>query len=239
MYRYFLFMPSDGMDQVRSRSLWPRNMNAMDNTPLGDRTSEVVRGGRRKAVAIIDLHRTAGDASLGSHAIMQPEQVGGGMDPSAYGRCVDEHADGLLRFVLKHLRDRDEAKDVVQESFMRLWMRLDRVQGPHARAYLFTTARNLVVDRSRRRRHLMRYEPRYEHILVTHQPNAGIQEALDRALSTLPPIQRTLVLLRDLEGFSYQEMAAITGTDMTKVKVYLFRARKALQLHIVDPALVA
>ncbi len=55
----------------------------------------------------------------------------------------------------------------------------------------------------------------------------------------LPPIQRSLVLLRDLEGFAYQEIADMTGLDMTKVKVYLFRARKALQGLIGDPALVA
>jgi len=188
---------------------------------------------------VIDLHPTVETVPGGSRVPEAPVDEHGGMDPEMYDRCVADHADGLFRFVMKYLRDRDEARDIVQESFLRLWMRLDRVCAGHARGYLFITAHNLVVDRSRRRKHVVRYDPWHADTLVTHQPKVGVKEVLDRALATLPPIQRTLVLLRDLEGHSYQEMAAITGMDLTKVKVYLYRARKALQHYIGDPALVA
>ena len=63
--------------------------------------------------------------------------------------------------------------------------------------------------------------------------------AADLARRTFLPQRTVLVLLRDLEGYSYQEIAAITGLDMAKVKVYLFRARRALQEYIGDVALVA
>jgi len=161
------------------------------------------------------------------------------MDITAYNRCVDQCSDALFRFALKHLRDRDNAKDIVQDAFLRLWMKLDTVDEAKCRSYLFTTAHHLIVDRSRRRKFTARIEDSYANLLVDFQPQAGVKDAVDRALDTLPPTQRSLVLLRDLEGYSYQEITEITGMDMTKVKVYLFRARKALQAYIGDVALVA
>lgn len=166
----------------------------------------------------------------------RPERT---MDVAAYNRCVEAHSDALFSFVLHNLRDRDEAKDIVQESFLKLWMKVDQVRLANTRAYLFTMARNLIVDRARRRRFSARYESRHDDALTTHQPTTGVKDALDEALARLSPVQRSLVLLRDLEGRSYDEIAKITGLDLTKVKVYLFRARKAMQAYLVDPALVA
>lgn len=154
------------------------------------------------------------------------------MDIHAYNHAVDDHSDALYRYVLKHLRDRDEAKDIVQECFLRLWMRLDQVTVIGARRYLFTIAHKLVVDRSRRRKRLERYGPVHEQMLTTEQPKAGLEHVIDRALAQLPPLQRSLILLRDRDGHSYQDVANITGLDMTKVKVYLFRARRAVQGHL-------
>lgn len=161
------------------------------------------------------------------------------MDVDAYDRCVDDHADALYRFAVKHQGDRDEAKDIVQESFLRLWQRLDQVDPARARAYLFSTAHHLIVDRSRRRKHVARFEDRHANVLTTQQPKIGVKDIIDEALATLTPIQRSLVLLRDRDGHTYQDIAAITGLDMTRVKVYLFRARRAMQAYIGDPALVA
>ena len=214
-------------------------MNTMDIMITDGYGRAGARQVRRRSANVIDPRQAPMDGGAGSFVPMGTVGATAGMDHIDYNRCVEEHADGLYRFVVKHLRDRDDAKDIVQEAFLRLWVRLDMVRPVHAKGYLFTTAHNLVVDRSRRRKHVVRYDPWHEQVQVTHQPKAGLGEALDRALATLPPIQRTLVLLRDLEGHSYLEMAAITGLDMTKVKVYLFRARKALQEHIGDPAIVA
>jgi RNA polymerase sigma factor (sigma-70 family) len=154
------------------------------------------------------------------------------LDVEAYNRVVDDHSDALYRYVVKHLRDRDEAKDIVQECFLRLWMRLDHVAASGVRSYLFTTAHNLVVDRTRRRKRLDRYDAGHEHVLTTQQPKAGLGEAIDRALAHLTPLQRSLILLRDREGHSCQHVATITGLEMTQVKVYLFRARKAMQAQL-------
>lgn len=154
------------------------------------------------------------------------------MDIQAYNRAVDDHSDALYRYVVKHLRDRDEAKDIVQECFLRLWMRLDRVAVAGARSYLYATAHNLLVDRSRRRKYLTRYENWHDDVRTAHQPAAELKDRIDGALAKLSPLQRSLVLLRDLEGRSYGDIVEMTGLDMTKVKVYLYRARKAMQGHL-------
>lgn len=151
------------------------------------------------------------------------------LDAAAYERLVAAHWTPLLRYVAKHLRDHDEAKDIVQESFLRLWTRLDRVSETGARSYLFSTAHNLVVDRARRRKHVARYEDRHEDILTVQQPKAGLQGALESALDRLSERQRALVLLRDRDGHSYDDIAARTGLDVDRVKVYLFRARRAMR----------
>lgn len=61
------------------------------------------------------------------------------MTIAEYNAAVDAHADGIYRFALKHLRDSDRAKDVVQESFARLWMKVDQVDAANVKSYLFTT----------------------------------------------------------------------------------------------------
>jgi RNA polymerase sigma factor (sigma-70 family) len=160
------------------------------------------------------------------------------MDTLEYNKCVDAHADALFRFVVHRLRDRDEAHDIVQESFLRLWMKVDQVEPEKGRPYLFSTAINLIIDRSRRRKYVARYEPSCDDVLTVLQPAAGVKEEIRSALEKLSPRLRHLVILRDVEGYSYKEIADMTDLEMTQVKVYLFRARKFLQRVIGDPAMV-
>lgn len=160
------------------------------------------------------------------------------MDINDYNRLVRMHSNALLRFTLRLVRDRDDAKDLVQEAFLRLWMNVDGVDASKGRSYLFTTARNLVIDRKRRRKFLVYFESWHHDHHACLQPAAGVKEVLDRAMDRLPPHQRRLLHLRAIEGHSYKELAARTGMDMARVKVYLHRARKAVQTHISDPGLV-
>src|SRR5690606_16110482 len=109
---------------------------------------------------------------------------------------------------------------------------VDAIKG---RSYLFTTGRNLVIDRSRRRKYVVRYESWHDDHRACVQPQVGVQEVVDRAMKRLPTNQRSLLQLRAVEGLNYKEIAARTEMDMTKVKVYLCRARKAMQAYIGDP----
>ncbi len=154
------------------------------------------------------------------------------MTPTEYNHAVDQFADGIYRFALKHLRDEDLAKDVVQESFARLWTKLDQVEGAKAKSYLFTTAHHVMVDEVRKGGRSMRMEVHHDNLRTTSQAQPDLKEVLDAALATLPAIQRSVVLLRDLEGYAYEEIAELTGLNLAQVKVYIYRGRTALKEYI-------
>ena len=149
-----------------------------------------------------------------------------------YNAAVDAHADGIYRFALKHLRDEDLAKDVVQESFARLWARVDQVEGAKAKSYLFTTAHHVMVDEVRNGGRSTRMEAHHDNLRSVSQSEPDLKEVLDAALATLPAIQRSVVLLRDIEGYTYEEIAELTGLNLPQVKVYIYRGRTALKDYI-------
>ncbi|MBL0129499.1 MAG: RNA polymerase sigma factor [Flavobacteriales bacterium] len=149
-----------------------------------------------------------------------------------YNTSVDLHADGIYRFAVKHLRDEDLAKDVVQETFARLWMKVQEVDATKAKSYLFTTAHHAMVDEVRKGKRSARMEEHHENIRHTSQGQPDLKEVLDQALATLPDIQRSVVLLRDLEGYTYEEIAELTGLNLPQVKVYIYRGRTALKEYI-------
>lgn len=154
------------------------------------------------------------------------------MTLSEYNSAVDAHADGIYRFALKHLRDVDVAKDVVQESFARLWQKVEEVDGSKAKSYLFTTAHHIMVDEVRKGTRSTRMEEHHEDLQWSSQSQPDLKQVLDAALATLPEVQRSVVLLRDLEGYTYEEIAELTGLNLTQVKVYIYRGRTALKEHI-------
>lgn len=149
-----------------------------------------------------------------------------------YNTCVDMHSDGVYRFALKHLRDRDEAKDVVQESFARLWQKVEEVDPSKAKSYLFTTAHHIMVDEVRKGSRSTRMEEHHEDLHWSSQSQPDLQRVLEAGLAQLPEVQRSVVLLRDLEGYSYEEIAELTGLNLTQVKVYIYRGRTALKDYI-------
>ena len=154
------------------------------------------------------------------------------MTIAEYNHAVDQHADGIYRFALKHLRDEDRAKDVVQESFARLWVKVAEVDAAKAKSYLFTTAHHAMVDEVRKGSRSTRMEAHHDNIRSMSQEQPDLKEVLDAALATLPAIQRSVVLLRDLEGYTYEEIAELTGLNLPQVKVYIYRGRTALKDYI-------
>lgn len=153
------------------------------------------------------------------------------MDTRAYNRIVDELADSLFRFAFSLCKNKDDARDVVQEAFASLWEKRDSVDPQKVKSYLFTTVHHKVID-------LFRRGNRYQGIdaqvarLSTIQGTPELQEILHEALNTLPEIQRSVVLLRDYEGYNYEEIAEITNLSLSQVKVYIFRARQKLKSYI-------
>lgn len=154
------------------------------------------------------------------------------MTLAEYNTAVDLHADGIYRFALKHLRDEEVAKDVVQESFARLWSKVEEVDGGKAKSYLFTTAHHVMVDEVRKGQRSTRMEEFHLDMNQTSQHQPDLKQVLDAALATLPAVQRSVVLLRDLEGYSYEEIAELTQLNLAQVKVYIYRGRTALKEYI-------
>lgn len=153
------------------------------------------------------------------------------MTTKEYNLSVDLYSDGIFRFALKHLRNDMSANDIVQETFTKVWEKKDSIQGDKIKSYLFTTAYRAILDWIKKEKRSGDIEMSTEN---SHVPIAefSLQETLNEGLNKLPEIQKTVVLLRDYEGYNYAEIAEITSLSESQVKVYIFRARKNLKAFI-------
>ncbi len=154
------------------------------------------------------------------------------MTTADYNECVDNYADGVYRFILKNIGDEEKARDVVQDSFEKMWVKVQEINAEKARSYLFTTAYRTMIDMIRKDQ---RQESLDENTFNKHSYTDqyfGLKEVIDLAVAKLPEVQRSVLLLRDYEGYSYKEIGEIAGISEAQVKVYIFRARKFLKNHI-------
>lgn len=154
------------------------------------------------------------------------------MTASEYNQCVDLHADALYRFVVKNLRDADASRDVVQDTFEKLWRKVDQVEFEKAKSYVFTTGYHTMIDKIRKEQRSSLLEDHHQDLQQVSGAIPDLKKILDKALATLSEIQRSVVLLRDYEGYSYEEIGSITGLNESQVKVYIYRARIALKEYI-------
>jgi len=153
---------------------------------------------------------------------------------SEFNRSVDLFSDNIYRFILKNMRDEDEARDVVQDAFEKVWLKASEVAFEKAKSYLFTTAYRMMLERLKRKKRLSPIDNSLRITAVDSTPDFDLKKILNEAVDKLPEDQRTVVLLRDYEGYSYQEIGEITGLNENQVKVYIFRARVALKNYIVS-----
>lgn len=151
-----------------------------------------------------------------------------------YNQCVDQYADAVYRFILKNIRDTERAQDVVQDSFTKMWEKVEDVAAEKAKSYLFTTAYHTMIDVIRKEKRQTLIEEAHLNLRYTSNDYSDLKEVLDEALTHLPEIQRSVLMLRDYEGYSYQEIGEITGLNEPQVKVYIFRARTTLKKFIVS-----
>ena len=156
----------------------------------------------------------------------------GVMTVSEYNQSVKDFADRLYRFALKNLNDTDLAKDFVQDAYEKLWMRIDQVDNNKVKSYLFRTVVNAQIDRSRRAKLQQNHLASLEANPAQEHTSFDVQEKIDEGVNRLTEIQRTVLTLRDYEGYSYHEIAEMTNLSEDQVKVYIFRARKFLKAYI-------
>jgi RNA polymerase sigma-70 factor (ECF subfamily) len=168
---------------------------------------------------------------------------------------VMQHLDALYRTALRMTRNAQDAEDLVQETMLRAFRFLDRFQrGTNLRAWLFKILTNTYINRYRK----ASSEPRvdslddseefalYHHLDTEAASRGGSVEAqvldhfaesdIKAAIEALPPQYRMTVLLADVEGFSYNDIAEITNVKKGTVMSRLFRGRRLLQKALIDQA---
>jgi RNA polymerase sigma factor (sigma-70 family) len=157
------------------------------------------------------------------------------MTVAEYNQCVDLHSDGLYRFLLKNVKDKDKARDLVQETYARLWMKVEEVSFEKAKSYIFTAGYHMMIDQIRREKRHIDYkaEEMATSSIGTNRQYSDLNEILHEALDRLPPAQKSVIMLRDYEGYSYEEIEEITGLNESQVKVYIYRGRIALKDYLV------
>ena len=156
------------------------------------------------------------------------------MTAEDYNQCVDLYSDGVYRFILKNIKDEEKAMDIVQDAFEKMWLKFREISAGSAKSYLFTTAYHRLVDITRKEKRMERMPESYD-TTESHSPHySDLKQILDEALERLPEIQRSLILLRDYEGYSYEEIGKICGLNESQVKVYIFRGRVALKNYLVS-----
>ncbi len=152
--------------------------------------------------------------------------------------------DKLYRLALRIVGSVQEAEDVIQEVLIKVWKKKEQfVELDNKEAWCMTVTRNLCIDKIRARK--MRTSDVTEHYDIrdkTMTPsemsvsNDRMQQILD-LINSLPEKQKTVVQLRDIEGYSYKEISAITELKLDQVKVYLHRARLTLREQITKKAI--
>lgn len=159
------------------------------------------------------------------------------MTDKEYHIAVDEYSDGLYRFALKLCKESFTAQDLVQDAYEKVWLKKTEIEGEKVKPYLFRTVHNKFIDLTRKNKPES-IEDKSTILSFAKQEDHDLKDVLNQAFEKLTDLQKSLVLLRDYEGYNYKEIGEILNLSESQVKVYIFRARKILQEYIVKLDLV-
>jgi len=165
-----------------------------------------------------------------------------GGDRAAYGEIVLRYQDRIYNLCARLLRHSSEAEDMAQVTFLKAYRNLENFQ-PHAALYtwLYRIAVNTCIDHQRRPffESIFRRSATGEEFVLDHPSSASspeknlenrqLQVALGKALGELSPKLRTVIVLKEIEGLSYEEIATTLEISMGTVKSRISRARDVLQ----------
>ena len=159
------------------------------------------------------------------------------MDLEAFENRVLPTKNKLFRFALRFLGNEEDAKDIVQEVFIKVWNGREQMkQVENWEAWCMRITRNLSLDRIRviTRKQTQPIEETFNlhHEALTPHESTEMGESMlkiAQMIAELPEKQRQVIHLRDVEGYSYQEICEILELDMNQVKVNLFRARNSVR----------
>jgi len=150
-----------------------------------------------------------------------------------YNISVENHGDSLYRFAVNFLKNQEEAQDIVQDVFEKLWINRDKVEFEKVKSWLFTCAHNAMINFVNKRARFTKLVNEFQSD-STELKSFGFEskQVINHIVGILPPLQKTIILLRDLEGYSYEEIGDILSLSSSQVKVYLFRARLKIKKQL-------
>ena len=151
------------------------------------------------------------------------------MTVKEYNRSVEEYADSVYRFIRADLKDDESANDIVQDAYEKLWRHVTELEYPVVKSWLFSTAYHTMIDVIRKEKKISSVEEIAPDDLRYDTQYSDLNDILHEALSRIPEQQRSVVLLRDYEGYSYKEIGEITGLSEAQVKINIYRGRLALR----------
>jgi RNA polymerase sigma-70 factor (ECF subfamily) len=176
----------------------------------------------------------------------QPDRAPAGADLAAYAAQLEELRRPALEFAFRLLGDRHDAEEAVQDAFVRLLQNRDAFRGHSSfRTYVFAVVRNSCVDARRRRvtksgqlREINPATTAFFQALPAGTRFLGVSTQIERresqeivraAIDRLPERQRACMVLHDLEGLPYREVAEVLGITANYVGVLLYQARMRLR----------
>ena len=163
------------------------------------------------------------------------------MDLQKFTETIDPIKNKLYRFALRYVKNPAEAEDVVQEVFIKLWKHRDKMaEIKSVEAWCMRVTRNLSIDKLRSKHNRTDDIPEgtdWKDTGVSPHRQAELNETVKKVkewIEELPEAQRNVIQLRDIEEFSYKEIAAALDVSMELVKVNLHRARKAIRKKLLE-----
>jgi RNA polymerase sigma factor (sigma-70 family) len=156
------------------------------------------------------------------------------MTEREYNECVNNYADNVFRFIVKNLKHEEDARDIVQTAFEKMWRNKESVDNAKCKSFLFTVAYNQMIDHLRKVKRVQLKDDFGSDMRTQEQPSHQVKQTLNEALNRLSDTQKSLVMLKDYEGYSYEEIGEIMKLNASQVKVYLHRARLTLRNYLVS-----
>lgn len=154
------------------------------------------------------------------------------MTTEEFNTCVDLYSDSLYRFILKNIKDQEKSMDIVQDTFEKVWIKVSVVEFNKAKSYIYTTGYRKMIDQIRYDKKYGEWQDLEEFLPVKENSFHDLKSIIGKALATLNEVQRSVITLRDYEGYSYEEISNITGLSLSQVKVYIFRGRQTLKEYL-------
>ena len=162
------------------------------------------------------------------------------MDRKTFIEKVLPHQNAIFRFANRMLSNKEDAEDLMQEVFIKLWVRKKLLQKTeNVGAFAMTATKNLCIDMLRKRKKSPAYTDNEN--IISNLPTPACRFELDetskqigRIIENLPEKQKMIIHLRDIEGLSYQEIEKITGMKINAIKVNLSRARRKVRDILIE-----